>query len=47
VGLGIADYGFMSLFNQEREIEIDNLNSIRNPQSAIRNPQSASPGFHL
>src|SRR5262245_54020533 len=27
-GLGIGDWGFMSLFNQEREIEIDSLNSI-------------------
>src|SRR5262245_39492536 len=36
-GIGIADCGFMNLFNPEREIKIE---SCRNPQSAIRNPQS-------
>jgi len=37
-GLRIADCGFMSLFNREREIGTE---SVINPQSAIRNPQSA------
>src|SRR5262245_12276624 len=39
-GIGIANCGFMNLFNREREIKIE---SCINPQSAIRNPQSFLP----